>query len=104
MSYKQGERIHIEDDDAQAGEKTGRVRWILAISLLAAIAILSAIWIFGAFSEGDVEEEVVMREQSATANDNASETDVLLSDEDNDMTELDGSSEMQDGIAVIENE
>ena len=50
MSYKEGEQIHIEDDDAMAGESTGRVRWILALSLLAAIGILSAIWITGAFN------------------------------------------------------
>ena len=52
MSEQDKEQIHIEDDDAMAGEKTGHVRWILAVSLLATIGILSAIWIFGAFSEG----------------------------------------------------
>lgn len=50
MSYKEGDQIHIEDDDAMAGESTGRVRWVLGFSLLAAIGILSAIWITGAIS------------------------------------------------------
>ncbi len=43
-------RIHIEDDDAMAGESTGRVRYILGFSLLAAIIILSIIWMTGAVS------------------------------------------------------
>ena len=49
MSYKEGDEIHIEDDDAMAAESTGHLRWILLISLLAAILILSIIWIAGTF-------------------------------------------------------
>ncbi|KLI62954.1 hypothetical protein [Aurantiacibacter marinus] len=67
MSYKKGDEIHIEDDDAMAGSKTGHVRWILGISLFVAIALLSAIWIFGAWSQGNVEEEAT---QSAVMQDN----------------------------------
>ncbi len=80
MSYKKGDEIHIEDDDATAGSKTGHVRWILGISLFVAIALLSAIWIFGAWSQGDTEEEIT---QSAVLDEQSSEepgdnTDGLL--------------------------
>ena len=60
MSYKKGDEIHIEDDDAYAGEKSGHMRVVLAISLLAALALMSAIWIFGAFSQGEEESEITM--------------------------------------------
>lgn len=115
MSYKQGDEIHIEDDDASAGEKTGHMRWILAISLLAAVVILSAIWMFGAFTQGDTEEEITMREQPQTADEDspvadleggseAGDIDGVIGDDDNDVEEIEGSTEMQDGIEVIENE
>ncbi|MDE1467697.1 hypothetical protein [Aurantiacibacter sp. D1-12] len=50
MSYKEGDEVHIEDDDAKAGETTGHVRWILAISLLAALVVMSLVWIIPALS------------------------------------------------------
>lgn len=48
-------RIHIEDDDARAGRVTGRMRWVLGISLLIAIVAMSIAWIIPALQEGDVE-------------------------------------------------
>ncbi len=38
--------IHIEDDDATAGQKTGYMRYVLAFSLLLAIVAMSAIWLW----------------------------------------------------------
>ena len=52
--------IHIEDNDAMAGEKTGHMRWVLGISLAAVIAILSFVWITGAASQGDIEGEATV--------------------------------------------
>lgn len=94
MSYKQGDEVHIEDDDAMAGEKTGHMRWVLGISLLVAIGILSIIWITGALTQGDTEEEIVMREQPETASEDSpvsdlpedEDTDTVLTDSDNDVT------------------
>ena len=45
---QQGKEIHIEDDAARAGSTQNTVRWILGISLLLAIVLLSAIWMSGA--------------------------------------------------------
>lgn len=58
MSYKEGDEIHIDDNDATAGSKEGVVRWVLLISLLAVIVFLSAIWMTGAWqaSNGEPDE------------------------------------------------
>lgn len=52
------QEIHIDEDAAKAGETSGHMRWVLGISLLAVIAILSVIWITGAATQGDTEEEI----------------------------------------------
>ncbi|HWK41336.1 MAG TPA: hypothetical protein VNR60_05330 [Croceibacterium sp.] len=48
-------RLHAETDAARAGSTPNVVRWILAISLLAAIILLSAIWITGALTNDDAQ-------------------------------------------------
>ncbi len=47
--------IHIEDDAATAGEKTGVMRYVLGISLVLAIIAMSIVWIIPALTQGDVE-------------------------------------------------
>ena len=56
MSEMKNGEVHIDDQDAAGGSKEGVVRWVLLISLLAAILILSIIWIVGAMGENEVEE------------------------------------------------
>ena len=53
----EGGEVHSETDEARAGSTPHIVRWILGISLFFAVVLLSAIWIFGALSQGDIEEE-----------------------------------------------
>ncbi len=48
MSKLKDGEVHIEEEDAQGGSKEGVVRWVLLISILAAILLLSIIWIVGA--------------------------------------------------------
>ncbi len=50
---RQGDETHLNTNEARGGESTGVMRWVLGISLLLAIALLSAIWIFGAWSTDD---------------------------------------------------
>jgi hypothetical protein len=45
-----GERVHADVDEARAGSTPNIVRWVLTISLLAAIVLLTAIWVIGAWS------------------------------------------------------
>jgi hypothetical protein len=54
---KQGQEIHVDEVEASAGETSGRVRWILAIGTILAIVLLTIIWVSGALSQGDIEEE-----------------------------------------------
>lgn len=54
---------HIEDENARAGETTGRVRWILVISTLIAIVAMSIAWIVPALQEGDVESAELATER-----------------------------------------
>jgi hypothetical protein len=57
--------IHAETDAARAGSTPNVVRWILAISLLAVIVLLSIVWITGALMQGDIEKEASVSAQIA---------------------------------------
>ncbi len=50
--------LHAETDAARAGSTPHIVRWILAISLFAAIALLSIIWMTGAATQSEEEGTV----------------------------------------------
>ncbi|MBN9505852.1 MAG: hypothetical protein J0I69_07470 [Altererythrobacter sp.] len=58
-------KIHAETDDARAGSTPNVVRWILAISLLAVIVLLSIVWITGALTQGDQDKEASVSSQLA---------------------------------------
>ena len=58
VSSGEGGELHIETDKARAGSTPHVVRWILAISLFAAIGLLSAIWMFGAATDYHPQHEV----------------------------------------------
>src|SRR5688572_26440980 len=45
---RDGDEVHFETDEARGASSPNIVRWVLAISLFAAIALLSVIWITGA--------------------------------------------------------
>ena len=47
---RQGDEVHIETDEARGASTPHIVRYILAISLLLAIAALTFIWVTGAVS------------------------------------------------------
>ncbi|CDO35754.1 MULTISPECIES: hypothetical protein [Novosphingobium] len=50
-----GEEIHIDKDEARAGDTPNIVRYVLLISLALAIVALSAIWITGALTDDNPE-------------------------------------------------
>jgi hypothetical protein len=43
-----GDEVHAEVEEARAGSTPNIVRWVLAISLLAAIVLLTVNWVTGA--------------------------------------------------------
>lgn len=68
---RQGDEIHIETNEARGGSTPNIVRWVLAISLLAAIVLLSIIWMTGAAtqseSDSSVDAAAPLRDQNSAA-------------------------------------
>ena len=66
-----GNEPHFETDDARGGSTPNVVRWILLVSLFAAIALLSIIWITGAATQDKEDRNVTVSrpaEDGAEAN------------------------------------
>jgi predicted outer membrane lipoprotein len=63
---RRGDEVHVDIDEARAASSPNVVRWVLGISLAAAIVLLSAIWIFGA-ATGDHAEPTAREAREAIA-------------------------------------
>ena len=50
---RHGDEVHVNTTEASGGITRHGVRYVLAISLVLAIAFLSAIWITGAYLSAD---------------------------------------------------
>lgn len=44
---RQGDEVHVSEEEASAGIRPHIVRYVLGVSLLLAVVLMSAIWIFG---------------------------------------------------------
>jgi hypothetical protein len=76
---RRGDEVHVDIDEARAGSSPNVVRWVLGISLVAAIVLLSAIWIFGAASGDHAEpttSEAIAEQQQRASTD----TDAIVDD------------------------
>ena len=99
---RQGDEIHIETDEARGGSSSHVVRYVLIISVVLAIAALSLIWITGALSQGDIEEEATV--SGAMQDENAGrDTDSILLDSSEEGDALQSDAATVDGATVIEN-
>lgn len=78
--HTHGEEVHETTDEARAGSTPNIVRWILAISLLAAILLLSAIWIFGAATTDKADQSANATDRIANS-ESGDSTDSIVSDE-----------------------
>lgn len=76
---RQGDETHLDTNEARGAESTGVMRWVLGISLLLAIVLLSAIWIFGAWAQDDVERRATISGTPAAAEAGNSDTDSIVS-------------------------
>jgi len=72
-------KVHSETDEARGGSTPHVVRWILVISTLAAIVLLTIVWVTGALSQGDIEEEVTASAIEQEREDSR-DTDTVVSD------------------------
>ncbi|MGN3973713.1 hypothetical protein [Tsuneonella sp. SYSU-LHT278] len=76
---RRGDQIVESETEASAGSKEGVVRWVLIIGTLLAIGFLTIIWVTGAASQGDVEEEATVSGMIESRSDEPA--DVILSDD-----------------------
>jgi hypothetical protein len=74
---RNGDEVHVETDEARGASTPNIVRWVLLVSLFAAIALLSIIWITGAATQGDEEEHVEVTNRIADTDDGDS-TDSIV--------------------------
>lgn len=90
--HNDGNETHVSETEASGGSKEGVVRWVLVISLLGAIVLLSAIWMFGAATQGDVEEEATVSGtmESAMDQEEGNQTDSIIGE---DVTEMESPGE-----------
>ena len=58
--HTEGDEIHVDETEASGGSKEGVVRWVLIFGTLLAIGLLSVIWITGALTEGEIEQEATV--------------------------------------------
>ena len=79
--HPEGQEVHETTDEARAGSTTGVVRWVLAISLLAALVLLSAIWMTGAASTDEEDRVANQTDRVMNATDGGDSTDSIVSDE-----------------------
>ena len=78
---QQGDEVHAETDGARAGSTPNIVRWILIISLLLAIVLLSITWITGALSMGERGSQATTTDRVADhAGTSGDSTDSIVSD------------------------
>ena len=102
--HNEGNEVHVSETEASGGSKDGVVRWVLLISLLAAIVLLSAIWIFGAATQGDVEEEATVSGQIDSASDDSGDsTDSVLGVEAAETDTTQGGEGSDSPLNTIEN-
>jgi len=64
----EGNEIHADVDDARAASTPNVVRWVLLISLFAAIVLLTAIWVIGAASSDQNNQTVDAQMRAAQDN------------------------------------
>jgi hypothetical protein len=77
---RHGEEVHETTDEARAGSTPNIVRWVLAISLLAAVVLLSGIWIFGAATTPE-EDSVATATDREAIGEGGESTDSVVSDQ-----------------------
>lgn len=62
---KFGEEVHISTDEARGGDTPHIMRYVLLFSVLLAILMLSAVWIFGAWRHAPEDGWPVTAEEHA---------------------------------------
>lgn len=97
---KDGESVHVSEEEASGGSKEGVVRWVLIIGTLLAIAALSIIWITGAVTRDESEtDDANVSAQIAAEESQAAQAAGLGAAPTGDADER----KVEDGVPVVEN-
>jgi len=99
---RQGDEVHVETDDARGGSTPNVVRWVLAISLFSAIALLSVIWITGAVTQSEADRYVTVPDP-ADDRSGLEATDSIVG-ENADELDAAGPGETAAAVPTVENE
>lgn len=75
--HKEGDEVHVDDTEASGGSKEGVVRWVLGISLLAAIVVMSLVWIVPALTNEESDDYANVSDQ-LRAEDDGDSTDSIV--------------------------
>ena len=79
------DETHIDDIDATGASKEGVGRWVLLIGTLIGIVLLSAVWIIGAASQSDIEEEATVSGTIRADENDGSDTDGIVEPDGGDL-------------------
>ncbi|MHA6316489.1 hypothetical protein ACXYN8_02370 [Altererythrobacter sp. CAU 1778] len=79
--HKENNEVHINDTEASGGSKEGVVRYILAISLVLGVVVLSLVWIVPALTN-DPEADYANVTDRVRAESNGESTDSVVGLED----------------------
>ena len=99
---REGDEVHVETDEARGGSESNVVRYVLIISVVLAIVLLSIIWMTGALSQDDAESEIV-QEETTLQQDAVGDTDGVLVNEAPTTDSLGSETQTVDGVETIEN-
>lgn len=101
MSEVHNGEIHIDEQEVSAGEKTGHMRWVLLISLLAAVVLMTVIWMAGAFSQTEDESSATAENPAAASVPAAGDAASGVTSDD--AAELAPERTVENGLPVVEN-
>lgn len=93
--HRQGDEVHVSEEEATGGSKEGVVRWVLIIGTLLAIGALSIIWITGAATRNDPNAEYISKDARVEAKDDHLGKPLPAQTSDK--------QTVQDGLPVVEN-
>ncbi len=104
MQDQDGE-IHVETDEARGATNNNIVRWVLLISTLGAIVLLSIVWMTGAATQSDEDQNVSVSRQmndDANAEAAADSTDSIVGDDADQLETADGDTAAPEATATAD--
>jgi len=105
MDSGRDKEVHSETDSARAGSTPHIVRWILLISLVAVIVLLSIIWMTGAATQSDVEQNVEVSSEIQELEEDAAsdDTDSIVGEEADEFETAEPGSGEAPGVPTVAN-